>query len=412
LSFADTARLVAALLTGAIAVAGCGFSSENTGGGGKSVALYGANEVGFPEAIEACNKQANGRYTIRYVVLPRTADAQRELMARRLAAEDSDIDIMTIDIPWTAEFAEAGWIREWEGERGQQALEGRLDGPIETVRYQDRVWATPFTTNTQLLFYRKDRVEQPPETWDEMIDMAERMKTGIAVQGARYEGLTTWVNSLVASAGGTIIGADGEPTLDQTTVQAAEIVRRIATSAAAPPGMANLEEDTSNFAFQDGSSSFMVNYSFIYPAAAEIEGFQDKIGWARWPRVNPNEPSQVTLGGFNLAVSSYSENPDLAFEAAECMARPESQEIISGLGGLAPTSEEVYDSAKVKKTLPFTDLMRETLDDGAPRPVSPAYSDISLAIQKTFHPESAIQPDSVLDDLKERLDKAAEGKIF
>lgn len=367
--------------------------------------------MGFAEAIAACNKKANGRYRIRYVPLPRTADAQRELMARRLAAEDSDIDLVTLDIPWTAEFAEAGWIREWKGERGRRALEGRLDGPAATVQYEDKVWAAPFTTNTQLLFYRKDRVKEAPRTWDELLDQAERLKTGIAVQSARYEGLTTWINSLVASGGGQIIGEDGEPTLDQTTVRAAEIIKAVADRAA-PPGMSNMQEDTANFSFQDGSSSFQVNYSFIYPAAAEIEGFQKKIGWARWPRVNPDEPSRVTLGGFNLGVSAFSENPDLAFEAAECMASPESQETISGLGGLAPTSEEVYDSPKVKKTLPFTDLMRETLDDGAPRPVSPAYSDISLAIQKTFHPPEAIEPDSLLDDLKDRLDKAAEGKIF
>ena len=254
-------------------------------------------------------------------------------------------------------------------------------------------------------------MKQPPETWDELIDMAEKMETGIAVQAARYEGLTTWINSLVASGGGKIIGDDGEPTLDQTTVRAAEIIKRLAT-AAAPPGMSNLEEDTSNFTFQDGSSSFMINYSFIYPAAAEVKGLQKKIGWVRWPRVNPDEPSRVTLGGFNLGVSRYSENPDLAFEAAECMASPESQEIITGLGGLAPTSEELYDSPKVKKALPFAALMRETLDDGAPRPVSPAYSDISLAIQKTFHPPEEIEPGTVLDDLQERLDKAAEGKIY
>ena len=175
--------------------------------------LYAANEVGFPEAIEGCNKKAGGRYSISYVPLPRTADAQRELMARRLAAEDTDIDLLSMDIPWTAEFAEAGWIREWPGARGQKALEGRLQGPQETVQYQDKIWATPFTTNGQLLFYRKDKVKKPPEdfTWDDMIDDAERLKTGIEVQAARYEGLVVWINSLVASGGGSLIDEDGEP---------------------------------------------------------------------------------------------------------------------------------------------------------------------------------------------------------
>jgi multiple sugar transport system substrate-binding protein len=402
------------IVVGTLAIAawaGCGFSSEETGGSGRTVTFYAANEVGFPEAIANCNKQSGGRYSISYVRLPRTADQQRELLARRLAAEDSDIDLQTLDIPWTAEFAEAGWIREWAGGRGQQALEGRLEGPAETVQYQDKIWATPFTSNAEMLFYRKDLIDDPPETWDEMIDMAEEMNTTISVQGARYEGLTVWVNSLVASDGGTIIGEDGEPTLGRSTVRAAEIVRRVGTEVPAP-GLSNLREDTSNFAFQDGSANFQLNYSFIYPAAAEVEGLQEKIGWARWPRVNPDEPSHVTLGGFNIAVSQYSENPELAFEAAECMADPEQQGTITGLGGLAPTTETLYDDEEVKKALPFADLMRETIDDGAPRPVSPAYSDISLAIQKSFHPPSSVDPDTIVEQLRDRLDKAAEGKIF
>ncbi len=222
-----------------------------------------------------------------------------------------------------------------------------------------------------------------------------------------------WINSLVASAGGQIIDEDGEPDARRD-----DRARRRRSSSGSPPrprpprGCRTSQEDTANFAFQDGSASFQVNYPFIYPAAAEIEGLQENIGWARWPRVDPNEPSHVTLGGFNLGVSEYSENPELAFEAAECMASPESQMTITGLGGLAPTTEALYDDPKVKKALPFADLMRETLDDGAPRPVSPAYSDISLAIQKTFHPPEEIDPDAIVDELKDRLDKAAEGKIF
>jgi multiple sugar transport system substrate-binding protein len=402
-------------VVGLLAVAGlpsCGFSSEDSGGSGQTVTLYGANEVGFAEAIAACNEQANGRYNISYVVLPRTADAQRELMARRLAAEDSDIDLVTLDIPWTAEFAEAGWIREWEGERGQRALEGRLDGPAETVQYQNRIWATPFTSNAQMLFYRRDEVDRPPETWDEMIDMAEELNTTIEVQAARYEGLVVWFNSLVASAGGEILDQQGDPQLGAPAREAAQIMQRLATSSAAPPGMSNNQEDQARQGFESGRSFFQVNYSFIYPAAAEIEGFQENIAWARWPSVEPGEPSHVTLGGFNLAVSEYSDNPDLAFEAAECMASPDSQRTITGLGGLAPTTEALYSDPKVQEALPFATLMRETIDDGAPRPVSPAYSDISLAIQKSLHPPEDIDPDTVVEDMRDRLDKAADGKIF
>ena len=51
---------------------------------------------------------------------------------------------------------------------------------------------------------------------------------------------------------------------------------------------------------------------------------------------------------------------------------------------------------QVKKAYPFADLLRESIEAAAPRPVTPAYSDISLAIQKTFHPPDGIEPDGIV----------------
>ncbi len=129
-------------------------------------------------AVANCNKQANGRYTINYVKLPNIADQQRELLVRRLAAEDDSIDLASLDVIWTAEFAEAEWILPWEGERRRAATEGKLEGPLATVDFQGKIWAIPHTSNTQLLWYRKDQVDAPPDdfTWDEMID--SRSRTG------------------------------------------------------------------------------------------------------------------------------------------------------------------------------------------------------------------------------------------
>ena len=81
-------------------------------------------------------------------------------------------------------------------------------------------------------------------------------------------------------------------------------------------------------------------------------------------------------------------------------------------GGLPPTTESLYDDPKVKKAYPFADLLSQSIEDAAPRPINPAYSDISLAIQKSFHPPDSIKPDEIESKLEERLEKAAEGKIF
>ena len=232
------------------------------------------------------------------------------------------------------------------------------------------------------------------------------------MQAAQYEGLTVWINSLIAGAGGQVVDQNGEVKVDASAAKAAEIESKLANSPAAPPGMSINKEDQARQGFESGRSNYQVNYTFIYPSAAEIEGFQDKIGWARYPRTEKDRESAPPLGGINIGVSSYSKNSDLAFDAAECLASDEHQIIAAELGGLPPTTEALYEEEKVKKAFPFADVLRESIDAAAPRPVTPAYSDISLAIQKSFHPPEDVKPDEIEAKLRDRMEKAGEGAIF
>jgi len=410
---------VAALALAALAgLTGCaGIGGDDAASGPRAVNWYAFNEPGgaYEQSIADCNKQANGRYTINYVRLPTDANQQRELVVRRLAAEDDTVDIVNMDVPWTAEFAEAGWILPWTGERRETAERGRLDGPLESVRYQDKVWAIPYTSNTQLLWYRKDRVDKPAAdfTWDQMIDQAVKNGTQVEVQARQYEGFTVWINALIEGAGGQLVNAQGEDVVDDTAKTAAEIVSKLANSSAAPPGMSTNAEDDARLGFESGRSDYQINYSFIYPSAAEVsEDFQKNIGWARYPRSIADRESRPPLGGFNLGIGAFSTKKDLAFEAAECLASEDSQLVAAEKGGLAPSSEAVYDRPALKKAFPFADLLRQSIDQAGPRPVTPAYTDISQAIQKTFHPPAEVDPGTVVDQLRERIDKAAEGGIF
>jgi multiple sugar transport system substrate-binding protein len=404
-------------LTSLVGLAGCGIGGDDAAGGARSVNWYVFNEPGgaYEQAIADCNEQSNGRFRINYVRLPTDANQQRELIVRRLAAEDDTVDLVGMDVIWTAEFAEAGWIEPWTGARKQVAERGRLDGPLETVRYQDKVWAIPFTSNTQLLWYRKDQVPKPPEdfTWDEMIDEAIRKGKAVEVQARQYEGLTVWVNALITGAGGQIVNEQGDVEVDETAKTAAEIIRKLASSSAAPPGMSTNAEDDARLGFESGRSDYQVNYTFIYPSAAEVsEDFQKDIGWARYPRSVAGDPSRPPLGGINIGVGAFSKKKDLAFDAAECLASEANQLIAAEKGGLAPSSEAVYEEAALKKAFPFSALLRQSIEDGGPRPVTPAYSDISLAIQKTYHPPADVNPDDVVEELRDRIEKAVEGGIF
>src|SRR5204862_4094031 len=152
----DVGRLAAFGAVCAVALAaGCG--SGGSGGGVPTLNWYVFNEPsgGYEKSVANCNKQNKGRFKINYQRLPTDADQQRELIVRRLAAKDSSVDIVGMDVIWTAEFAEAGWIKEWSPAAAKKVTQGDLPGPLQTAKYKGKLYAAPFTSNTQILFYRK-----------------------------------------------------------------------------------------------------------------------------------------------------------------------------------------------------------------------------------------------------------------
>jgi multiple sugar transport system substrate-binding protein len=144
----------------------------------------------------------------------------------------------------------------------------------------------------------------------------------------------------------------------------------------------------------------------------KAEDFRSNIGFARWPSVTAGEPSHVTLGGINLGIGSFGKHKDLAYDAALCLRQPVNQLPASIKGGLLPTTGSLYDNADLKKAFPFTDILKAEIADGVARPVTPFYSDISQAVQRSLHPERDIDPEKTIEDMKSKLEHAVKGELF
>jgi multiple sugar transport system substrate-binding protein len=364
----------------------------------------------FEQAAAACTDGSAGRYDIEIVPLPADADQQREQLVRRLAAGDSDIDLVGMDVIWTAEFAAASWVLPWPEQQARQ-ITGRLDPTLDSVQWDGRLWAVPFTTNAQLLWYRSDRVEEPPTTWDEMLREAERLgaRGTLQAQGARYEGLTVLFITLLRSAGGRVLDESGlEVSLQPgPTLRVLELMQRYATSTAAPVGLANSREDEARLGFEAGASSFMLNYGFVWPSAQRnAPEVAQHMEWARWPRVDEGRPSRVTLGGLNIGIGAHTMQAERAFDAALCLSSTDNQRLAASLGGLAPTLEHLYDDEAIRRAFPFADTLRETLQDAVQRPKTPLYSDVSLAISQSLHPMRDIRPAETLARLRAAVTRA------
>jgi multiple sugar transport system substrate-binding protein len=234
----------------------------------------------------------------------------------------------------------------------------------------------------------------------------------IQVQAARYEGYTVWFNSMLASAGGSILDPAGKVALPTGPTEAAlRLMHEVATGKTADPSLSNYQEDESRLAFQSGSSAFMVNYPFVYASVKKDapELFKN-LGVALWPSVTAGQSARVTLGGFNMGVSSHSRHRALAFEAARCIVSPPNQILFGTKDGLPPVTEALYQDPRVRAAYPFADLMLESIRNGVARPSNPAYNDISLAVQRTIHPPSSISPKADVGKLRSRVDDAVNSR--
>jgi multiple sugar transport system substrate-binding protein len=143
----------------------------------------------------------------------------------------------------------------------------------------------------------------------------------------------------------------------------------------------------------------MVNWPYVYGAAKEAaargaldRAVLDDIGWARYPRVDAARESRPPLGGIALAVSAYSRRAGLAVEAARCLSSLESQ-VAYLLDAKIPVARRAaYDDPRVRALFPMAELIRDAIDDAAPRPRTPYYVDVSAATVRTFHPPAAVDP--------------------
>ncbi|MFT4126396.1 MAG: extracellular solute-binding protein [Gordonia sp. (in: high G+C Gram-positive bacteria)] len=461
----------AALATTIPIISACG--SGYTAG---VIHLYQPADGADSVAVQAakCSAESGGKYRIEVTALPKGADDQRLQLARRLAGNDHGLDLMGMDVVWTAEFANAGWMVPVPDDLAAQVRDTTLGGPLETARWRtpadsaERLYGIPLWTNTQLLWYRKDVVQKlgrraAADTWEQLLADAQRSgessgPSWVMVQGRQYEGLMVWFNSLLASAGGEVVDPDNPDTvaLNDTpehraaTRTALQVMKAVATAPGHDPSLSNSDEGAARLGMESGSAIYEVNWPFVFsgirengaagsvPFLTDLEQYNDflsgmetpptteqlaRLGpinaairtvfdFAPYPGIEGGGPARSTLGGVNIAVASTSRQRELAFTAAMCLSSESAQKFYSINAGTPPVNRAIYDDDEFRATYPMGDLIKQQLEtsNAAVRPKSPDYQAISTLIQAKLSPVGSWDPDAMVDELADAVHKAINGE--
>lgn len=311
------------------------------------------------------------------------ADAQRETLVQSLQAGNSDYDVMALDVIWTADFAANQWITPLEGDL-EVDTSGLLDATVESATYNGTLYALPQNTNGQLLYRNTEIIPEAPENWAELeascADAEAADVDCLTLQLKQYEGLTVNTVGFMEGWGGSVLDSDGNVTVDSDESRAGlqALVDGYENGTIAPGSTSATEEET-NLAFVEGETAYAINWPYMF-TNAEADTSAVSGNFEVQPLVGQDGVGVSTLGGYNNGININSENKATARDFIEFIINEENQTSFAE-ASFPPVLASIYEDDSLIEQFPYLPALKESLDNAAPRPVSPFYPAISKAIQ-------------------------------
>ncbi len=409
-----------------LSLSGCTKEGEK----GQTVIRFVTWKPNIPEAWEEIYRIFEAEHPdIKLIreVGPHFSTAFHDLLTQKLKNRSTDVDVFLMDVIWPPEFAAAGWAMPLDDVFPPSEQEEFLSGTILANKYEGRIYGIPLFIDSGVLYYRKDLLEKygfrPPETWQELIQQAEKIVSEEAKNGAelygfsgqfkQYEGLVCDMMEFILSNEGNILNPEsGEPELSEKhAIEAVRFVRDNIIGGVAPVGVLTYQEPESLDLFIQGKVVFHRNWPYAWevsnnPERSTIVG---KVGITKLPHF-PGGKSYSTLGGWQVGISSYSENKNAAMIFARFLTSERIQKLLALKAGRAPTRKRLYEDEEILKAYPHFSDMKEVFLTAYPRPRTPLYPAVSNILQRYFS-KAISNPDSNIDEEAKMASEEIE-KIF
>lgn len=324
-------------------------------------------------------------HKVDFISLPPASDEKLGLFQQVFAAKDSDvIDLFQADTVWMGVLDKhlldlTEYVKEMQGDFFAPAWQNDVvNGKVKGV---------PAFLDSGMLYYRKDLLEkygeQPPETWEELTRIATKIMGaereegndkfwGFVFQGKAYEGLTCDALEWVASyGGGTIVEPDGQISINNP--QAAKALDMAASwvGTIAPKGVMGYMEEESRAVWQNGDALFMRNWPYAYLLAQdESSPIRGKVGVMPIPKGGDKGQNAAALGGWQWAISAYSEKKEAAVAMLKIVTDADAQKQLFLVNGNAPSRVALYDDLDILANAPHLPAFKTVFASATPRPAT------------------------------------------
>ncbi len=362
-------------------------------------------ELALVQAAAQRYMDANPGVTVAVLDTPDLADDRLGFYLGVLEAASSEVDVFQIDVTWAGDLA--GHFVDLAEYGAADVVGEHFSAITENNTVAGELIAIPWFADAGLLYYRTDLLstygyDDPPATWSELVAMAQTIQDGeraagnddfwgFVWQGNAYEGLTANALEWIASnAGGSVVSPAGVITVDNPNAVAMVDLAASWVGTISPSGVTGFAEESARSIWQAGNAAFMRNWPYAYGLGqadgSVIAGLFDvgPLPAGEAPGARP----AAALGGWQLAVSRYSDDAGAAADVALFLASHEEQKTRAIDGGFAPTIVALYEDADVLAAMPIAASFDAVLLDAVARPstaTAPHYRQVSDAFFAAVH---------------------------
>jgi multiple sugar transport system substrate-binding protein len=415
----------ATLALTAMGLVACSSSGGGAGGGtnsgsadlskGPITVVQGKDNSGTLPQLKAMWDKAHPKEKVTFKQQSDQADQQLQDLLLHFGKKSADYDVVSSDVVWTQQLASNGYLQPLTGKFAIDT--GSLvPAVLNTAKYRGILYAAPFATDSQILYYRKDLLgsKPVPTTFEEMFaDCSIAKAKGISCytgQFAKYEGLTVNFAEAVNSAGGTVVDDKGKPTLN--TPEAKKGLQTLVDGfkkGYIPATAITYQEEQGRAAFEAGKFLFYTNWPYAYSlTTTNKSSFAAKnksaLGIAGFP-------GKSSLGGHNWGISNFSKHKGTALAFVKWFESPEIQKWAVEHSSAAPVLSSVYDDTSLQSKFAYLPVLKKSLDNAVPRPASPFYQSVSTAIQDNAYAalKGSKSVDQALSDMTNAINQSANG---
>lgn len=321
-------------------------------------------------------------HEVKFVATPNDSNEQLALLQQLLGSGSDKIDVMQIDVVWPGILAN----QLLDLKPYSKGAEAQHFGSIITNNtVAGKLVAMPWYIDTGMMYYRKDLLDKyrlpAPSTWDEMAATARKIQDaeraagndkmwGFVWQGRAYEGLTCNALEWLASFnGGTVVDAQGKVSVNNPYAGKALDTAAKWVGTISPKAVLNFAEEEARGVFQSGNAVFMRNWPYAWSVMNQDgSAVKGKVGVMPLPKGGNGGRHAATLGGWQLAVSKYSKNPQLAADLLLYMTGAQVQKYRAIKGSFNPTIPALYKDPDIIKASPFMAELYPTFSSAVPRP--------------------------------------------